>query len=96
MSRRQPTERQPVLTDGEWSMITTQLALTPRQIAIVRELLTGKSDKQIVRCLRMSLPTLRTHLSRLFDKTGCEDRVGLVLIVFRIALEVARSRGHQN
>jgi len=77
-----------VFSDQEWGQLKTHLHLPPRQAEIVRHLLHGLSDKQIARELGVSLPTVRTHLSRLFRRFDVCDRVELVLGVF------ARLRRH--
>lgn len=96
MTRRRHAARHLVLTRDEWTRVTEVLALTPRQVAIIRELMSGRSDKHITKSIRMSLPTLRTHLSRLYAATDCGNRLGLVLQVVEIALEMARSQCHQK
>ena len=72
----------PLLSNDEWTRLVSDLALSPRQAEIVEHLLRGESDKQIARALEISVPTVRTHMSRLFQKFGLNDRVELVLYVF--------------
>lgn len=72
----------PLLSSQEWGQLTQQLELTPRQAEIIRHLLLGKSDKQIARELGITVPTVRTHMGRLFHKLGISDRVELILHVF--------------
>jgi len=76
------TTRWPLLSSQEWAQLTRELGLTPRQTEIVRHLLLGKSDKQIARELKISVPTVRTHMGRLFHKLGLSDRVELILHIF--------------
>jgi len=71
-----------VFTYGEWLQLKAVLALSPRQAEVVEQLFLGHSDKQIARALRMSVPTVRTHLCRLFARFGVEDRCELVVHVF--------------
>jgi len=52
-----------------------RLGLAPRQAEIVNHILRGKADKQIARELGISVPTVRTHLGRLFRKVGVNGRV---------------------
>jgi DNA-binding CsgD family transcriptional regulator len=70
------------LSDQEWIQVRQSLGLSPRQAEIVRHLLLGESDKQIARELRISIPTVRTHLGRLFQKFELNDRVELILHIF--------------
>ena len=58
------------------------LSLPPRQAEVVEQLLLGHSDKQIARDLGMSVPTVRTHLCRLFSRLGVQDRCELIVYVY--------------
>jgi DNA-binding NarL/FixJ family response regulator len=71
-----------VFSGGEWLRLKDDLALPPRQSEVVEQLFLGHSDKQIAYELNMSVPTVRTHLRRLFSRFGVEDRCGLVVEVF--------------
>jgi len=46
--------------------------------------LQGKRDKQIAVSLSLNISTVRTHLTRVFDRIGVNDRVELVLQVFAV------------
>lgn len=70
------------LSDQEWAQVRQALGLSPRQAEIVGHLLLGESDKQIAKELRISIPTVRTHLGRLFQKFDLNDRVELILHIF--------------
>jgi len=72
----------PLLSNEEWTRLVNDLTLSPRQAEIVEHLLRGESDKQIARALEISVPTVRTHMGRLFQKFGLNDRVELVLCIF--------------
>jgi DNA-binding CsgD family transcriptional regulator len=76
------TTHQPLVSDREWSQLTRSLGLTARQADIVQHLMLGESDKQIARELEISVPTVRTHLRKLFQKFGINDRVELILHIF--------------
>jgi DNA-binding NarL/FixJ family response regulator len=65
----------------EWVEMKQDLALPPRQADVVEHLLMGHSDKQIARDLGMSVPTVRTHLCRLFSRLGVQDRCELIVYV---------------
>lgn len=75
------TLRWPLVSTQEWVQLTRSLELSPRQADIVKHLLRGESDKQIARDLKISVPTVRTHLRRLFQKFGVSDRVELILYI---------------
>ena len=72
-----------IFSESEWMELAKELSLPPRQAQVVKCLLLGHSDKQIALDLQMSMPTVRTHLSRLFSRFDLQDRTELVLYVFR-------------
>ncbi len=76
------TTQKSFLSDQEWVQVRQGLGLSPRQAEIVRHLLLGESDKQIAKELSISIPTVRTHLGRLFQKFDLNDRVELILHIF--------------
>ena len=55
-------------------------AFSARETDILELLCRGCSDKEIAHTLRMSKRTVRTHLERMFVKTGVHARAGLVAI----------------
>lgn len=59
------------------------LQMSVRQAQILACLCVGHADKQIADSIGISLPTLRTHMARLFDKYKVNGRVDLVLYVVR-------------
>ncbi len=71
-----------VFSDDEWNRLSCSLCLTPQQAKIVGLILQGKRDKEIAAALTTTVPTIRTHLARLFARLGVADRVELVLHVF--------------
>lgn len=46
-------------------------------------LLQGKSPQEIADALGISMPTVRTHLQRLFEKTSADTQADLVRIVLQ-------------
>jgi len=88
------TTQKSFLSDREWVQVRQALGLSPRQAEIVRHLLLGESDKQIAKELQISIPTVRTHLGRLFQKFDLSDRVELILHIFnRVRENDARVSG---
>lgn len=75
------------LDDALWREVADALALSPQQARIVELILQGKQDKDIAADLKLSVPTVRTYLKRVFDRVGVGDRIQLVLRVFALALE---------
>jgi DNA-binding NarL/FixJ family response regulator len=71
------------MSEVEWKDIRHELSLSPRQGQIVEMIALGKHDKEIARRMRLRMPTLRTYITRIFLKTGTEDRTQLVIHVFK-------------
>ena len=82
-----------VFSGNEWAELKQHLALSPRQADVVEQLLLGHSDKQIAHELTMSVPTVRTHLCRLFTRFGVEDRCELIVHVYSCFRERCRAFG---
>lgn len=66
----------------EWEVIVEELSLSPQQGQIIHHLFTGKSDKQIAKEMDLAVPTVRTHLGRLFAKFSVQDRTSLIIHIF--------------
>lgn len=54
--------------------------LTPRELDIVRLVGVGMGNKEIAQRLGVSVPTVRTHLNKIYDKLGTTSRVELALL----------------
>ena len=67
----------------EWDRLLDHLSLPDRQAEILQFLLNGENDKQIAQKLRISLPTIRTHLQRIYARFDVSNRTSLVVEVFR-------------
>jgi DNA-binding NarL/FixJ family response regulator len=48
--------------------------LTPREAEVLRLIATGQSNREIARALFVSEATVKTHVNRIFAKTGSRDR----------------------
>ena len=81
------------LSAQELTELMQRLNLAPRQTEIVTHLLVGKADKQIAREMNIAVPTVRTHMSRLFRKFGASDRVELILCLL---VQLRRSDSRQQ
>jgi len=79
-----------LISEQEWTLLQHHLGLSPRQAQIVREIMHAKSDKQIARDLDIALPTVRTHMGRLFRKFDLNDRTELVVHIFMSLREYSR------
>ncbi|KAB1504186.1 response regulator transcription factor [Corynebacterium sp. 320] len=60
--------------------------LTPREEEILRLMALGRSNPEIAQELFISLPTVKTHVSRVLQKTDSRDRVHAVLFAFKHGL----------
>jgi DNA-binding NarL/FixJ family response regulator len=49
--------------------------LTPREAEVLRLIAAGQSNREIARTLYVSEATVKTHVNRIFAKTGSRDRV---------------------
>jgi DNA-binding NarL/FixJ family response regulator len=49
--------------------------LTPREAEVLRLIAAGRSNREIARALFVSEATVKTHINRIFAKTGSRDRV---------------------
>jgi len=64
----------------------TRVQLTPRELATLRLLADGKSNKEIAGELGISERTVKTHLGHLFEKLGATSRTEAVKIATRRGL----------
>lgn len=60
--------------------------LTPRETEILIAIARGWTNTEICERLFISMPTVKTHVSHVLDKTGSRDRVQAVLFAFRTGL----------
>jgi DNA-binding CsgD family transcriptional regulator len=74
----------PFLSADAWQHVVESLQLSPQQARIVALILHGKQDKEIAVELGLNRYTIRTYLRRVFDRTGLEDRMALVLHIFAV------------
>jgi two-component system NarL family response regulator len=64
----------------------TQIQLTPRELAALRLLADGHSNKEIATALGISERTVKSHLGHLFDKLGVTSRTEAVRVATRRGL----------
>ena len=64
----------------------TRVQLTPREMATLKLLADGKSNKEIASALDISERTVKTHLAHLFEKLGATSRTEAVKIATRRGL----------
>jgi DNA-binding NarL/FixJ family response regulator len=61
-------------------------ALTGREREVLVEIGLGHANSEIARHLYLSEATVKTHISRLFDKLSATNRVQLAIVAFRAGL----------
>lgn len=75
----EPAEREPEPQDVDLS----RWGFTAKETDVMRLLLAGQSTKSISERLAIAENTLRTHIKRLFEKTGAKTRTELMAKVLR-------------
>lgn len=91
-----------IFSETEWAEVASNLALSRRQTEVVRCIFAGLGDKQIAQQLQIATPTVRTHLSRLFDRLEVQGRCEMMLHIFShfragcFLLDCPRRRLHQQ
>ena len=60
--------------------------LTPREVQLLTLLADGRTDQQIAEAMFISIRTVRSHLDRIRDKTGCRRRAELTNLAIRHAM----------
>jgi len=60
--------------------------LTPRELRTLQLLFEGKENKRIASELGISIETVKSHVSRIFEKLGCHNRTEAIRIGIRRGL----------
>ncbi|WP_353204755.1 response regulator transcription factor [Sphingomonas sp.] len=63
----------PIAFDGNPKAVTA-LGISPRELRVLEALAAGQSNKEIARELQISPNTIKTHVSRLFEKLDASRR----------------------
>lgn len=82
-----------IFDQHEWDRLVVELSLSRRQGEIAQLIFEGSGDKQIASDLKISIPSVRTHLKRMFKKLGVQGRNELVLHVVRHFLDSRPEQG---
>lgn len=64
--------------------LSAEYGLTAREIDVVEIAMTGVSNKVLSKHLGISLPTLRTHMQRIFTKVGVRSNAELISRLVRV------------
>lgn len=65
-------------------------ALSQRQLEVLREMATGKSNKEIARSLDISVDTVRTHVVEILSRLGVRNRTEAVMLFYSGQYEVTK------
>jgi DNA-binding CsgD family transcriptional regulator len=71
---RAPT---PAAFDGNPKALASP-GISPRELTVLHELAAGRSNKEIAALLNVSPNTIKTHVSRLFEKLGAKGRTDAI------------------
>ena len=66
-------------------LVQSLFDLTPAEARVARELAGGKTIQEIATQSRLSSNTIRTHVSRVLEKTGCSRQSGVVALLTGIS-----------
>jgi DNA-binding NarL/FixJ family response regulator len=81
------------LDAAHWQDIFDFLGLSPKQAEIATLLLRSGARKQIAEALDISEPTLKTHLSRIFARTGTSDPMQLAMRMLAVSHQIKAEQG---
>ncbi len=65
-------------TEKEMHTLFTKLKISAREQEIIQLILKGKSNKEIEDTLFISLPTVKSHIYRIYKKVGVKSRLELI------------------
>jgi len=67
----------PTAFDGNPKALAS-LGISPRELDVLQEIAAGHSNKEIAAHLNVSPNTIKTHVSRLFEKLGAKGRTDAI------------------
>ena len=71
-------------------------SLTDREIEVVKLVCNGSSNKEIKKALNISEQAVKSHLSRIYKKTGVSDRLQLAIYAINSSVFVMNQRCRQD
>ncbi len=80
------------LDAAHWKAIFLAMRLSPRQAEIAELLARGAHLKEIAAMLKITVPTVRTQLERIFNKTGTRNRGEFLLQILDVSHRVGACR----
>lgn len=72
--------------DGEGA--GPKVALSPRELDVLALVAAGRTDKEIAQSLVISIATVRSHLDRIRQKTGCHRRTEMTRLAVELGLPI--------
>ena len=69
--------RKPAAFDGNPQALAT-LGISARELAVLQEIVAGRSNKEIAARLHIAPSTVKTHVARLYEKLGAKRRTDAV------------------
>ena len=81
------------LTEKEWQRARDRLKLTKQQAKVAALVLRAAGDKKVAYELGLGLPTVRTHLHRIYEKAAVQDRAELIVRIINIARGKEKNEG---
>lgn len=79
-------EEEPATHSRHDPSLTLPANLTPREIAVLKLVACGKSNKQIAQELGITEKTVTNHLTHIFNKTRCDNRAAAAAFAIRHGL----------
>ncbi len=68
---------------NEKAMLTEKFQLTPRELDVIEHIIVGSSNQSIADKMHVSLPTIKTHLRHIYDKTAVSSRTKLLAKIYQ-------------
>lgn len=76
-------------------LLIAHFRITPSELRVLLGLLEGRSPNDIAVLHGLSMPTIRTHLRSLYEKTGTRGQTDLVALLTRMASPAHDTSGHE-
>ncbi|MEE9383770.1 MAG: FHA domain-containing protein [Nannocystaceae bacterium] len=86
LTRRRPDANSAIARESKASSRSLLLALSPRQLEVVKLVADGLSNAKAGQTLHISHRTVSTHLEHIYDRLGIRSRVELVKLMSRAGL----------